>query len=302
MTRIPRSSYRLPLLATGVLLLLAACNKEKSASELTPQEEQSIALTSARSDAQSHFTFDDVFDNILGVNSEVGFGNTGVFGRPGSGPNVDSIPPCVQLTVTRLSQQGPFPVRITVDFGSGCTGRDGRTRYGRVITEYSRRLLDSGAVATTSFDNYRIDSVRIEGTHVVRNTAGFPRRFTVEVRNARIIRANGDYALWNADRVITQVEGTGTPNLAFDDVFAISGGASGQARHDNLIHTWSSVIEVPLRKRFSCRWFSAGVVSSGRTGLPASSPWIGKLSYGQGQCDNLASFAVNNSTYQISLP
>ncbi|GAA4318615.1 hypothetical protein [Flaviaesturariibacter amylovorans] len=297
------STYRLPLLAAGgLLLLLSACKKEKSASELSPQEEQTIAFTSARSDAQSHGTFDDIFDNILGVNSEVGFGNTGVFGRPGSGPGVDSIPPCVQLTVVRLSQQGPFPVRISIDFGSGCTGRDGRTRSGRIVTDYSGRLLDSGSVAISTFENYRIDSIRIQGVQRVRNLGGPGRRFSVEVHDARITRANGDYVLWNGNRVITQTEGQLTPNLAIDDVFTVTGAASGQTRNSGLIHTWTSTIELPLRKRFTCRWFSAGTVRSSRSGLAGNSPWVGLLHYGQGQCDNLASFTVNNSTYQISLP
>jgi hypothetical protein len=293
--------YFLPLLFAGTLALgLWGCKKERSAAELSQQEETQIALAAVHGDAQAAFHADDAFDNAMGVSSEVGLGGTGIFGRTA---RVDSAPACLQVHVERLVPGQAFPVRFTLDFGTACTGRDGRTRSGKVIIEYSARLLEPGSHALTTFDNYKIDSFAISGSQEIRNisTAASPRTWTVTVTDARIDRPGGNYIRWSGTRTIRQIEGLATPT-ALDDVLNVTGGASGTLRSGNLVSTWSSTIEAPLRKRYTCRWFSQGTIRTVRGSLPATSPYAGLLDYGQGNCDNLATLTLNNSTYQISLP
>jgi len=294
----------IPLL---LLLLLGGCKKPGREDALSQEEEQEVALTTARNDMQALFSFDDAFDNTLGVNAEVGIGGTGVFFRP---TPLDTIPACVTVTTTRLVAGQPFPVRVIVDFGpSGCLNRDGRVRRGRIITEYSGRLMEPGNQAVTTFDNYRIDSLRIEGTQVVENTTltappgapPHPRQFRISVQNARVTRPNGTSMQWSGERKILQIDGTATPP-PFDDIFHITGSARGTLRTATVMTTWESNIEAPLRKRFNCRWITAGRVSTRRGGLPGGSPWVARLEYGNGNCDNLAIISLNNSSYQILLP
>ncbi|MCW3073207.1 MAG: hypothetical protein JWP69_276 [Flaviaesturariibacter sp.] len=295
--------YVLPALI--LILSLAACQKEKSSSTLTEAEEEQIASASAEADSESDLYFDDVFNNVIGVNDEVGMQGTGIFGGRVTG--MDSMPPCVQVTVTRLNAPNPFPVRIVTDFGTaGCTGRDGHTRYGKIITVYTGRLTDPGKSATTTFENYRVDSLSIQGKHTTTNTStpgSVPpqRQFTVTVENGKLTRPNGNYHLRNAHRVITQAEGLSTPLLPLDDVFTITGNASGTVKRGSLITNWESEITEPLRKRFTCRWISKGRNRVIRRNLPGNSPWISILDFGQGACDNQATRTVNGITYQITL-
>ncbi|RYZ23075.1 MAG: hypothetical protein EOO16_06375 [Chitinophagaceae bacterium] len=282
------------------ILLFAGCKKERSAASLSPQEELQIALAAVRGEAQTSFHLDDAFDNAMGVSTEVGLGGTGLFGRFNQG---DTVPPCLQVRVDRLVPNQQFPVRVTLDFGNACAGRDGRTRSGKVVFEYSARLTDSTAHTLITFDNYKVDSFSISGRHEIRNVSvnSAQRAWTITATDARIERPNGNYISWNGARTLTQVEGRFTQPV-IDDVFEVTGGARGTVRTGNLVSTWSSEIELPLRKRFICPWFGQGTIRTMRGTLTANSAYAGLLDYGQGNCDRLASLTLNGSTYQISLP
>lgn len=290
---------RLMAVTLFAAMMIPGCKKETSHNELSPQEEEAAATYSTESETELEVSFNDVFDNVLGVNTEVGLSGTGVFGR------LDSLARCFTVTVTRLSTTSAFPVRIVTDFGTtGCVGKDGRTRYGKIITTYSGRMIIPGSTATTTFDGYRINDLTIRGTHEVANTTAAgsnQRQFTVTISNARVGHPNGDYSEWNSLRVITQVEGNGTPDLAIDDVFTITGNGNGKVKHGNDLFAWRSEITEPLRKRFACRWITSGILKVRRESLSTSSQWVAVLNYGAGTCDNVANLTINGNSRQITL-
>jgi hypothetical protein len=289
-------------------LTLTGCKKDQS-EQLSPADEQEMADYSALSETESEMVSNDIFDNVVGVNSEVGLGGTGVFGRQSSGSTskdmgIDSLPACLNITVTRLNLPEPFPVRITLDFGAGCPGNDGHTRSGKIITVYTGPLFQPGRSATTTFDNFRIDSVSVQGTHTITNTTpagGNQTRFSVDVTEGKLLHPNGDYRLWTGHRVITRVEGNGTP-MPMDDVFTIEGAAHGRVKHGSLVFNWQSEITEPLRKRFSCHWISKGILKVRRETLPSTSPWVAILDFGNGTCDFLATVTINGVSHPVQLP
>ncbi|MER3464051.1 MAG: hypothetical protein C4329_06195 [Chitinophagaceae bacterium] len=295
---------------------MVSCKKDTSADTLTPQEEEQAAIASTESDAQADGIFDDVFNNVMGVNNDVGMAGTGeISGRTtsvgntggsitGRETNIDSVGACYTVTITHTAAPAFFPVRIVTDFGqTGCVGRDGRRRYGKIITVYTNRLVVPGATATTTFDGYRVDSITVRGTHTITNVStANVRQFNVDVVNGKLSRPSGDFNEWASHKEIKQVEGLGTPDYPFDDVFTISGHANGTVKRSTLVTTWTSNITTPLRKRFLCHWISSGVVRIVRNGLPNNSPWIATLDYGNGACDNIATFTLNGVSHQITLP
>src|ERR1700694_4251030 len=163
---------RLFPVACFAAMVFAGCKKESS-NTLTAQQEEQAASYSTQSETESELVFNDVFDNVMGVNTEVGIGGTGVFGRTASGNpggrglNADSTPSCVTVTVTHLNTIEPFPLKVVLDFGTGCTGHDGHTRRGKIITVYTGRLVLPGKSATTTFDGFKIDSISVQGTHKI---------------------------------------------------------------------------------------------------------------------------------------
>ena len=288
-------------------LVMIACKKEQSGS-LSPLEEEQAANYSAQSETENEVVFNDVFDNVMGVNTEVGIGGTGIFGRissDGREMNPDSLPSCTQVTITLLNAPARFPMKIVIDFGTGCIGRDGHNRSGKIVTEYTGKLTEPGGSATTRFDGFKFDSISVQGTHKITNTtvAGSnQRQFTIEVTDAKLTKPNGDYSLWSSNRVITQVEGNGTPLYPQDDIFKVTGSAHGQVKHGDFIYACRSEIIEPLVKKFACHWISKGTIRVRRETLPDNSQWIATLDYGQGNCDFLAALTINGVSHQIELP
>jgi len=184
------------------LLMIASCSKEKSLSASDTEQEVNASKASSESDGEAELVFNDIFDVAIGVNDEVGMAGIGIFGR---------VTACYTVTVTHLNAGTVFPIRVVVDFGTtGCLGNDGHVRTGKVITEYTNRLLYPGAIATTTFDGFYVDSIHVEGTHKITNTSSLittnppSRQFTSDVINARLSKPNGDYSEWNSHKVITQ--------------------------------------------------------------------------------------------------
>jgi hypothetical protein len=292
-------------------LLITACKKENSDS-LSPEQEEEAATVSTESQTESEFIFNDVFDNVMGVSPEVGIGGTGVFGRraseaQGEGREMDiDSATCFTVQVTPLNPPAVFPVKIVIDFGNGCTGADGHTRYGKIIIVYTARLLVPGASASVEFESFKIDDIAVQGKFKIQNTtASTPganqKQFTITVRDAKLTKPNGNYTEWKSDRIITQVEGNGTM-LPFDDILRIEGSAQGRVKRGNVLVGWKSDITEPLIKKFTCPWISKGVVKTRRENLSATSPWVAVLNFGAGNCDYQATLTINGIVHNIELP
>lgn len=288
------------------MFFFVSCSKENSQSGTDAQEEE-VSKVSGEADAEAESVFNEFFDDVMGVNNDVGVSGSGVFfGRP------DSLVPvarCFTVTVTHPNNT-PFPAHVVIDFGTvGCPGPDGRVRKGKIIIHYTDRLTVPGAVATTTFDRFFVDAINVEGTHKITNISGTPvppaniaRKFKVEVINGKLTKPNGDYIEWNSLKTITQIEGLITPDFPRDDVFKIEGSANGKVRRGNLLVRWESTITEPLIRRLTCRWIVRGKIRTVRANLPNNSRWVAVLDFGNGICDNLATLTINGITRQITLP
>ncbi len=281
------------------LLCFVACKKDGTTSNTELNTEVSSAV---QDDAEADMAYDDVFTNVMGTDADAGIGTgIGIFGRTSSGTTtgretgVDSITPC--FTVTRVPIiPGVFPKTITIDFGAGCTGLDGRTRKGKIVTVYTGPMIVPGSQATTTFVNYYLDSLHIEGSHTIKNNStSSVRVFTRTVTNGKISKPSGNYIMWNATHTNTQTAGLGTPLFPLDDEFDITGNASGQNYRNGNTVSWSHSITNPLHKKFTCRWFSNGTIIFNINTHSAT------LDYGSGTCDNQATLSIGGQTISITL-
>lgn len=286
------------LLTLTALLFLASCSKNGESSVQSGQ--QSLTQTSVEAEATSEIVYDDVFNNVMGVNSSVAIGGTGIFQVPNSdqpGPLEPSTPPCFTVGFEFLAAPDTFPVKVTIDFGTGCTGKDGRVRKGKIITVYSGWMMVPGSVAETTFDNYYVNDIHVEGTHRVENKSSqgvFA--FETKVINGLLTGTNGDYINWNRTRLITHVEGWATPWNPADDAFSIVGNGNGSVHRGDKTANWTSTNIEPLIKRFDCRWIVKGKQAIQRNDGPQ-----GILDFGSGDCDNKATITVNGVSVEITL-
>jgi hypothetical protein len=287
------------------LLALASCQKEESADGSDQAQQLEASRASSEADSEAENVFSGIFDDAYGADDEVGLSGTGVFWS-----RVDTmtpVPRCFTVTVVRLNPPAQFPVKFIVDFGTaGCTGPDGHTRKGKIITVYSNRLTVPEATAVTTFDGFFVDNIKVEGTHKITNIGPAPatplvRKFKVEVIDAKLTRPDGNYTEWNSTKTILQIDGLGTPFVPHDDAFKIEGSARGRVKRGSLLVAWESAITEPLFKRFSCRWIVKGRIRTVRLNNTTSSPWVAFLDFGTGICDNLGTVTINGITYQITL-
>ena len=287
------------MMLAGVTLTFVSCQKESSTT--TQADETNFGNISSESDAEAESVFDDVFDNVLGVNGDVGIGGTGVFNRSAqdlSGNRTDSLGnACFTVTVTPLNAPNLFPVKVVIDFGTGCTGREGRTRKGKIIAIYTGRITVPGKSVITTFDGYYVNNTKVEGEHKIENqSTSNIWAYAVTVTNAKLSKPNGNFIQWNSSKVITQTEGLGTVLFPRDDVFSVSGETNGAVKRDSVYYQWSAKTIEPLIKRFSCYWIVKGKIGIGRTNTDAA-----VIDYGNGDCDNKATITINNVTHEITL-
>jgi len=296
-----------------VFLFIAIFSCKKEVSDTSAQDEAQANISATESNAEADDVFNGVFDDVLGVNTNVGMGGTGIFGRrAGTGygtnyaggriDNTNLLPPCLNLIIVQPTPN-TFPITITFDFGStGCAANDGHWRKGKIIIQYSDRLLVPGAGASVTFEDFQIDSISIDNsaTCTIHNTGTQDNlQFTVEA-NAKLSKPNGNYSEWHSHKIISRTEGNLTLS-PLDDVLKIEGKASGKTKRNDLIVAWTAEITDPFIKRFTCRWISQGVIKTGRENLASNSQWFGVLDYGGGNCDNRATLTINGIKYEITL-
>ncbi len=290
------SKWLTALAAFGVVTI-SSCQKNPVSSD----DATEIAATTevSQNNAVAENEYDDVFNITMNVQSsdvgeEIGLGASGssisIYGRPAD-PNTPSR--CFTVTVVPNTPH-VFPKTVTVDFGTGCLGRDGKLRKGKIVTTYTGPMMTPGSKATTTFVDYNVDSFKVEGTHSVENTSTSNNRsFTVKVVDGKITNTvAGKWHAWNSTKTITQTEGNGTPVFPLDDIFSITGNASGSNSGGN---TWTATVTSALIKKFICPWLVQGTVQITRNTHSAT------LDFGNGDCDNKATITINGVSHIITL-
>ena len=272
-------------LIAGVLLFMA-CNKdviketaEEIAATVESVEDENVAETIYNGDVDQSL--------VLAENK-----NADLFGFADAPPpsrlrSTDS-PACATITLDRTE----FPITVTIDFGAGCRGNDGRTRRGKIIIVFSDTIRKNGSTATTTFDNFYVDSAKVEGKHILTNLSqpGKP-KVKREIINGKLTWPSGRWIERSSEKYFEMVKGVNT-RLREDDVFSITGEASGKNSRNK---SWTAKITSPLEKRANCRWITKGIVNFQRNDK------TGSLDYGSGDCDNKAILKINEFTKEITL-
>jgi hypothetical protein len=304
-----RKPLQLALAASLLFATATLTSCQKQLNETATEDANTLTLEATEDDAEAEITFGDVGDQAMGADAEAGLGQIELFGGANTGVNSDDVVVlgnerpvdsaqgihCFKITVVP-KDPGVFPKTITIDYGTGCKGRDGKMRSGKIITVYSKPLVVPGAQAVTEFDNYFVDSVKVEGRHVIKNNSTSAVLVMSRlVQNGKLTRPNGSYVKWNAEHTTTQVAGLGTPFFPRDDEWSTTGGARGETFRRNTTTTWSRLIVEPLHKAPTCRWIDKGIVKVTRNDQTAL------LNFGNGTCDNKATIAKDGIIKEITL-
>ncbi len=283
-------------------ITFTSCKKDESITQVTTSESDPVEVAAsqqtAAEDAATEAQYDDVFNITASMNkSEVGEDlgvSANVSGLFDLGSTTSATASrCFTINVVPNIPH-VFPKTVTIDFGNGCLGRDGKLRKGKIVSIYTSPMAVPGAKVSTTFVGYYVDSLNIEGTHITENTSTSNMQgWKVKVIDGKITNFNSNrWRKWNSVKDVLQITGNGTPNLPLDDIYKIDGAATGS---NSAGHSWSSIITESLIKKFVCPWIVKGKVRLNRDGR------IALLDYGDGNCDNQAIIYINGVPHIITL-
>jgi len=198
--------------------------------------------------------------------------------------NISNLPECVTITLVIEAMTR----EVTIDFGTeGCVV-NGNTYKGKMILSYTRDPEAQQITITKTLEDFYFNNKNIVGgktiVKVLSNNNGNP-QFT-KTTDITIIWPNGAQASRNGVKVREWVEGFGS-GVWSDNVFEVTGNWTTTFVNGN---THSYEVVIPLRREVICYYFVSGSIDVERTNFS------GVFDYGDGECDNNATFTFDNGT------
>ena len=188
-----------------------------------------------------------------------------------------------------------YPITITIAYGTGIETNHGRVISGTVKIAINGDKNTNGSTREITFDKCAVDTIAINGTSIekfigdntttrkITNSSDVT--FTI-TDGATLVRKGTETSEWLA--------GVATPEIRDDDKIIITGTTTVQNTTDNI--TYSKTITDGLIKLGDCRDIVAGKVEY-RQGTDV----LATLDYGDGTCDDLATFTSGGTTTEVTL-
>lgn len=185
--------------------------------------------------------------------------------------------------------------KITVNFGTGCTGPQGNIRKGKIIISYTgTNFLFPGTSIVTTFEGYEVNGYKVEGKRTMTNTAVDLATSTitiaVKVENGKVTWPNNTFVTFTSDQVRKLKLGSNGYEAS------ITGTASGKSKENK---EYSIVIKEALVIKQEC--VQTGVYVPGKGILELSYQGITiSADYGAGNCDKKILITYPGGSKQIT--
>lgn len=198
---------------------------------------------------------------------------------------------CAVINLDIVSQS------VTIDFGEGCEGPRGRIRSGKIIITYSARHFDLGAVVTTTFENFVVDGLKIEGTRTVTNLANSideNPKFNVKIEGGKVTWPDGTSATREVNRTKTWVRS----DSPLTDEFHIEGIAEGVTRAGKAYK--STIVENVIFKVL-CAEQKIFIPAKGIKDIEVDGSLKVTVDYGDGTCDNIITITKGENSIEVDV-
>lgn len=256
-------------------LLFTACSNEESVEPDSQSQDYSEVILSSEVDEVSA-ALDDIALDVYDVQESSETSRMSA--------NFPNLPDCV--TITLVAEQG-FR-ELTIDFGTeGCLVH-GNLLKGIMILSWERDPEAQEVYITKTLENFYFNEKNILGGKTIlkqlSNDNGNPQ--STHTLDLTVIWPNGAQASREGTKIREWVEGFAS-GVWSDNVFEITGNWTTTFVNGN---THSYEVIIPLRREVVCYYFVSGSVDVERTNFS------GVFDYGDGECDNLATFTFENGT------
>ena len=185
---------------------------------------------------------------------------------------------------------------ITIDFGTGCTGPNGRVRKGKIVIEFHGRRFVSGSTVTITTDGYSVDGIGIAGIRTETNS-------TNSTEDAPSFAITEDVTVTFLDGTTSTRSATRTRTWhreanPLQDTWTVTGSAFGTTRKGK-----NYVMEITKALVFkrACAIESKVVMPvEGTKKLTANEKQV-TIDFGNGSCDTKITITVNGKTKEIEV-
>jgi hypothetical protein len=187
---------------------------------------------------------------------------------------------------------------LIINFGEDNFLHLGHIKRGEIIIIYNKFLYDNGANISTTFTDFYINNNLVQGNIVLSNI-GFNENenleFNLEINNLSLNTENGIINL-SGNYNKEMVEGFSTQYQYLDNVYHVSGNASGNSVNNN---SFNINISDSIIYNLSCFQTSSCIITKGLTQVNPSIYDQRILDYGNGNCDCEISAIIEEENYPL---
>jgi len=198
---------------------------------------------------------------------------------------------CPVITVNKTAA----PQVITIDFGTACTGKDGKVRSGKIIVT-STSFNTFPSVRDKSFDNYVVDGKKIEGsvTKTITKDQVNNIRTAVIQENITVTFPNNEGTAKRVANLTRQYQRNTLLNPLDNQI--VSWGTVEFTRISGVKVTKTITSTDPLVFKVACHHIVSGMIS-----VTTSDNRSWTINYGDGTCDAKATLTMDGKTKEIKI-
>ncbi|TJY36485.1 hypothetical protein [Pontimicrobium aquaticum] len=263
----------------GLTLVVFSCSDNEPIENLEQDPSSTEVALSAEMDVALE-TMDDIAIDAY----EAQEANENSTSRTTNENGFFTLPDCVTITV--VAEQN-FR-ELTIDFGTeGCEVRNNILK-GKIILSYTRNPEAREVLISKTLEDFYFNDKSIIGSKTIlreRSNENENPQYT-KTLDLTVVWPDGTEASRTGTKIREWVEGHGS-GVWSDNVFEVTGNWTSVFRNGN---THAYEVTNPLRREMICRFFVSGSVDVQRT------HFSGVFDYGDGECDNQATFTFEDGT------
>jgi len=268
-----------------LFLILTACEKQEDHPLQSDVDQQDVESVSSEEELQT--AYDEL--DLISIEASESMEDDAIPGGRQRMDETDRFTRCASVIHDKEA------MTITIDFGDGCKGPDGKVRSGIIFITYTGRLFVPGSVWTITSRGYTVNRKLLEGTKTITNISESIRdnvSFHKLLEGGKITWPDGTFATREVDKAFTWIR---ADNPLLDEVH-VDGVASGMTRRS--VAYKATIISTIVWKR-ACRLRGICIPVQGLKLLERRDHPDMLIDFGDGQCDALVTITKNGQSRVI---